>query len=116
MRVDLELLDQSRQMGRDGSHGGVVLLLKALPYGSERDTPQKSGIDLHVSGTGNDGPMCPVIYPVGSDREIAHWARPRSPPPTSGQKLNGRAIGCVPRVLSPPAFRQAAIASSRLSA
>jgi hypothetical protein len=39
MRVDFELLDQRRQMRRDGSHGGVVLLFKALTYGGEPGTP-----------------------------------------------------------------------------
>jgi hypothetical protein len=52
MRVHFELLDERSQMRRNGSRGGVVLLLKALTNGCERDTPLKSGIDAHMSGTG----------------------------------------------------------------
>jgi hypothetical protein len=77
MRVDFELFDKRSQMRRNGSRGGVVLLFKALTYGCEPDTPLKSGIDLRMSGTGNDVPTYPVINPVGSGREIAHGPVPR---------------------------------------
>ena len=33
MRIDFELVDQRRQIRRDGGHGGIVLLSKALTYG-----------------------------------------------------------------------------------
>jgi hypothetical protein len=75
MRVNFELLDERSQMRRNGSLGGVVLLFKALAHGCECDTPLKSGIDLHMSGTGNNVPTYPVIDPVGSGRDCP-WPGP----------------------------------------
>jgi hypothetical protein len=71
MRLDFELLDERSQMRRNGSPDSVVVLFKALADGCECHTPLKSGIDLHMSGTGNDVPTYPVIDTVGSGREIA---------------------------------------------
>jgi hypothetical protein len=76
MRLDFELLDERSQMRRNGGPDSVVLLFKALADGCECHMPLKSGIDLHMSGTGNDVPTYPVIDPVSSGRKIAQWPVP----------------------------------------